>query len=75
MIANTKARMDKIVSDNLNAPPLMPCVHHWIIQRQSDGQSLGICKKCDEHKVFIPPSSKNFYPIKSGAKPKQYYRY
>ena len=54
MLANTKARMDEIVSDNLDPPPLMPCIHHWIIQGQHDGQSLGICEKCDEHKVFAP---------------------
>jgi len=46
--------MEEIISDNLNPPPLMPCIHRWIIQGQSGGPSLGFCGKCDEHKVFTP---------------------
>jgi hypothetical protein len=40
MITNTKASMDKIIFDNLNTPPLpmMPCIHHWVLEEQGEGK-------------------------------------
>ena len=36
------------LSDTPDSPPVVTCVHHWIIKEQSEGQAMGICKKCCE---------------------------
>ena len=52
--------------DTMDSPLLTPCIHHWIMQGQRDGTSLGICKKCDGHKVFTPSFS---FKLKPKMKP------
>ena len=28
------------------------CIHHWVIGSIKNGESKGVCKKCNEKKIF-----------------------
>ena len=42
----------------MNKP--LACTHHWDIQPPAGPQSLGVCRRCKEERLFSNASEKDF---------------
>ena len=42
----------EVIAEGLEEQPVSTCLHHWIIETANGPTSRGICRNCNESKLF-----------------------